>query len=260
MMEDINDDVQLRAVIYARVSTDKQTETSIEQQIRMCTNECKRKGYTVTAIYKDVGSGKDATKRPEFQKMLSDMSEWDIVVTYALNRLYRNVLATIQWVDQLRNAGKNFLTLDLGGIDTNTVAGDMVLKFSAVMAETQRLENSKRTSDGMKGRKNAGLHTGRPPYGYSSKKKRTLRKEDGGILEIVPEEADVVKLIFQCRDAGMNNKEIAERLTENGVPTRKGNEWNYSTVRDILKNQSLYQGLYVTEDGEEKEYSWEALL
>ena len=260
MIEGIDGDVQLRAVIYARVSTHKQTETSIDQQIRMCTNECKRKGYIVTAIYKDVGSGKDASQRPEFQKMLSDMSEWDIVVTYSLSRFYRNTLATIQLVDQLKNAGKHFLTLDLGGIDTNTGAGEMVLKFTAVIAENYRIENSRRTSDGMKGRKNSGLHIGRPPYGYSSKKKRTLKKEDGGILEIVPEEGDVVKLIFQCRDAGLNNKEVAERLTENGVPTRNGNPWNYSTVRDILKNQSLYQGVYVTEDGEEREYSWEAIL
>ena len=256
----MSEDTGMRAVIYARVSTDKQTETSVEQQIRLCTNECEKNGYTVVAIYKDVGSGKDDSKRPEFQRMLSDMSEWDILVTYALNRLYRNVIATIQLVDQLKNNGKNFLCLDQGGIDTNSIAGSMILKFSAVIAENYRLENSKRTSDGMKGRKNAGLHTGRPPYGYSSKKTRTLRKEDSGILEVVPEEADVVKLIFQSRDAGLSHKDIAERLTENNVPTRKGNAWNYTTVRDILKNQSLYQGVYVTDDGEEKEYEWESIL
>ncbi len=114
---------------------------------------------------------------------------------------------------------------------------------------------------GMEGVKNQGRKLGPAPYGYDSKFKRTGSNDDKGYLELNKAEADIVKIIFDCHSKSMSLSEICEHLVAANVKTKSGNAiWKTSTISGILKKEYFYRGLYQTEDGEEKEYSWPSIL
>ena len=94
----------MKAVIYARVSTDKQSEGSIEQQIRKCQQYCQYRDYEVVKVYQDVGTGK-TLDRPAFQDMMENMDNWDICIAHKLDRMHRNAANAAKWATQLDAAG-----------------------------------------------------------------------------------------------------------------------------------------------------------
>ena len=251
-------ETNMRAVIYARVSTEQQSEGSIEEQIRRCKQYCELKGYTVVAEYTDVGSGMK-TDRPQFEIMMSNMNEWDICVAYKLDRFHRSSGNASAWAADLNNQGKNFAAIDID-IDTSSATGLFIFRLMTSLAQLEVEQTRERTKMGLKAVKRQGRWLGRPPYGYDSKKKITGNNGDTGILSVNLEEADVVKLIYGYREAGYTHKEIAQNLTEQGFETRKGTPWAWTTVRDILKNRSLYEGVWVDDDGEEQTYEWGKIL
>lgn len=82
----------LKAVIYARYSSERQAEQSIEGQVRVCTEYAEREGITIVTSYIDRAVSGKADNRPAFQKMISDSShhEFDYVLVYKLDRFARN--------------------------------------------------------------------------------------------------------------------------------------------------------------------------
>ncbi len=248
----------MRAVIYARVSTDHQSEGSIEEQTRRCRQYCELKGYEVVAEYRDVGSGMKEDRK-QYETMMETMEDWDICVAYKLDRFHRSSANANRWAQYLHNNGKNFAAIDID-IDTSSAMGLFIFRLMTSLAQLEVDMTRERTRMGLKAVKRQGRWMGRPPYGYLSKKKRTESNADTGILEKHTEESKVVSMIFKAKDNGYNYKEIAEFLDAQGFPTRKGTPWNWTTIRDILKNQRFYEGLWVDDDGEEHAYEWEAIL
>ena len=80
------------AVLYARFSSDKQTEQTIENQIRICSDFAKNNQLNVVRIYADRGKSGRSDNRPEFQHMLADMEkrEFQVIIVYMLDRFMRN--------------------------------------------------------------------------------------------------------------------------------------------------------------------------
>jgi site-specific DNA recombinase len=249
-----------KAVIYARVSTDMQSDSSIEQQVRDLKGYVARKGYRLVAIYHETGSGTETETRRQFQDMMNDIKSWDIVLAVKLDRFHRNRRNLDTWVDTVIDNGKNFVALD-ADIDTSTIMGRAMLDFMGIINELEVKMTRVRTISGMKGKKNKGKYVGRPPYGYDSKFSRTESKEDKGLLEVNTAESIVVQNIFASFRKGSSPKMIADDLNDAGVPTkRSGSIWISNTIRSILANEILYLGIYYDEDGIEKEYSWEGIL
>ena len=95
---------------------------------------------------------------------------------------------------------------------------------------------STKIRESMRQRALEGRSLGRPPYGY--------RSDREGALEVVPEEAEVVKLVFRLyAEDGLGLRRIAQRLNADGIPTRRGGVWSLVAIRDILKNPA-YTGAY----------------
>jgi len=246
----------MRAVIYARVSLDKQSDSSIEGQIKRCTEHCKYHGYNIVDIYQEKGSG-TKTERPEYTRMMAEMDKWDICVAYKLDRFHRGAINTLLWGKELKEYGKDFTVLDIPGMDTSTPMGTLILTMMASIAEMEAAQTRERTVFGMQTIKNKGGKVGKPPYGYDSKFARTGNKDDKGVLEVNKEEADIVRVIFACRDKGLSNREICAELNNKGISTKTGlNKWSTSTVRDLLKKEALYRGKYLDSDGKEREFEW----
>ena len=251
---------EIRAVIYGRVSTDLQSETSIDQQVRECRSYCAMQGWEVVKVYRDDGFSGTNVERPAYQQMMDEMDTWDVVVGAKMDRLHRNVRNAGEWADTLRKAGRDFAFLDIQ-IDTTTPVGMLIFRIMTAFAAMEADLIKARTKAGLKGKKNAGKHTGRPPYGYASKFARTEEKEDKGVLEPEPTEVPVLRNIFSLNESGLTYAEIAESLNERGIPTRQeGKIWTGSTIRGILAKDDFYHGIYLTEDGERLSYEWEGLL
>ena len=250
----------IRAVIYARVSTDMQSETSIEQQVRDLKQYVARKGFRLVAIYHETGSGTKTETRPRFNEMMDDMANWDITLAVKLDRFHRNRRNLDTWVDTVIDSGNDFVALD-ADIDTSTLMGRAMLAFMGIINELEVKMTKARTISGMKGKKNSGKYVGRPPYGYDSKFSRTGDKEAKGLLEVNSAEAIVVQSIFDFFRDGLSPNLIAQELNDDNIPTkRSGSLWISGTIRSILTNESLYLGIYYDEDGIEKKYEWEAIL
>lgn len=95
------------AVIYARYSCDKQTEQSIEGQLRVCQEYAQRNGILILNTYIDQAMSGTNDNRPDFQKMLKDSArrEWDYVLCYKLDRFSRNKYETAIHKKTLRDNG-----------------------------------------------------------------------------------------------------------------------------------------------------------
>ena len=112
----------MRAALYARVSTDMQSESSVQEQIRRCTQYAEMKGWKVVGEFTDVGSGMN-TEREGFQSLME--ADWDVVIAYKLDRFHRSSANAQMWAKGLDEVGRNFVALDYD-IDTTSVHGRLI--------------------------------------------------------------------------------------------------------------------------------------
>ena len=248
----------MKAVIYSRVSTDHQSEGSVEQQIRKCREYCAFKDYEVVEVYSDVGSGMK-TERKGYEKMMEDIDTWEITVAYKLDRFHRSAANAATWAADLNARNKNFAAIDID-IDTVTPMGRFIFTLMSSLAQLEVEMTRERTKMGLDAVRHQGRKLGPPPYGYDSKFKITGKDSDKGFLVVNTTEAEIVKIIFQCREKALSLSEICEHLIKSGIKTKKGKlSWSPATISGILKNERLYNGVYEL-DGEEKQFYWGGIL
>jgi DNA invertase Pin-like site-specific DNA recombinase len=249
----------MRAVIYARISTDKQSEGSIEQQIRKCEEYCAYRDYIVVKVYQDVGTGK-TIDRPGFVEMMATMDDWDICIAHKLDRMHRNAANAARWATQLDSAKKDFSYVDMD-VDTATAMGRFVYRLMNDLAQLEVEQTSERTKMGLQAVINQGRKTGPPPYGYDSKFAKTGNAADRGLLLVNKEEAAIVKVIYECHEKGYSGNKIVEHLVSNKIKTKKKKSvWKQSTISSILKKGNFYKGLYLDDQSEWVTGKWVAIL
>lgn len=103
----------MKAVIYARFSSDNQREESIEGQVRECLAFAERKGISVIKTYADRAiSGKRADNRPEFQQMISDSArgEFDAVIVWKIDRFSRDKYDSVMYKSKLNKNGVSVIS------------------------------------------------------------------------------------------------------------------------------------------------------
>lgn len=249
----------MRAVTYARISTEMQSETSLAEQTRRARQYAETRDYELVESFQDTGTGM-STNRTGFEEMMSRIDEWDIVISYKLDRFHRSSTNALQWATDLNATGKNFAAMDID-VDTSTAMGMAIFKIITALNEMEVQVTRERTVMGIKAKQNAGKHVGRPPYGYRSSFDRTGKDEDKGILEIHEQEADVVRVLFSLSDKGHSLSEMAESLTESGLLTQKGKlRWSIPTINNILSRRTFYEGYYLDGDNELREHEWISIL
>ncbi|MBO6551221.1 MAG: recombinase family protein, partial [Rhizobiales bacterium] len=235
-----------RVAIYARYSSDQQSETSIEDQIRLCREYAEREGWTITECYKDMAiSGASLLLRPGVQMLMQDAMKgaFDIILAEALDRLSRDQADIANLYKQLQFQGVQLTTLSEGKVSELHVGlkGTMNALFLKDLAN--------KTRRGLRGRVEKGKSGGGNCFGYDVVRKFT---SDGspikGDRKINKKEADIVRRIFTEYAHGKSPKAIALQLNKEGVPGPTGKGWGPSTIngnRDrgtgILNNE-LYIG------------------
>jgi site-specific DNA recombinase len=218
----------MRAVIYARYSTDLQREASIEDQVRVCRQRIDREGWSLVSTYSDAASSGASRLRPGYQKLLEDAraGAFDMVVAEALDRLSRDQEDVAGLYKHLSFAGVKLVTLSEGEINELHVGlkGTMNALFLKDLAQKIRR--------GLEGRVRNGKSGGSIPYGYRVARRLDERGElVRGDRVIHESEAETVRHIYQAFADGKSPRAVARELNLDGVPGPGGRTWADTSIR-----------------------------
>lgn len=230
-----------KACVYTRVSTDAQGEdgkVSLPEQERMGKACIESKGWQYIRTYEDNGYSGRTMDRPALRQMLADIKKGEInaIVIFKLDRLSRKQRDTIAIIeDYFLNEGVDLVSLH-ETLDTSSPWGRAMI---GVLSSFNQLESENIAVRTAMGRyataREGGYAGGKPPLGY---------KAVDGRLVVVPEEAEIVRLVFALRAEGMTLQGITSELNKRGYKSKKGNEFKHSAIQTILNNESTYRGNY----------------
>jgi site-specific DNA recombinase len=230
-----------KVAIYVRVSTEEQAEHgySIDAQRETLKSYCNIYGYEVFKEYIDRGvSGKSMKNRFELQQMLKDAEQglFDEVLVWKINRLARKNMDLLHIVDFLDKHNVAFSSFS-EKFDTSSAMGKFALQMMGAVGELERNTIVDNVKMGMKQRASQGRHNGKVPLGYRIvKMPSSSSKNRDSKIEIVEEEAIIVRKIFEWYASGRGYKSLANELNHEGYTTKAGNPFSICAVKDILTN------------------------
>lgn len=231
-------DIELNVAYYARVSTEKvEQQASIkhqEEHFEELIHSNNR--WKFAGSYIDDGiSGMHADKREEFQRMLKDakLGKIDMIITKEISRFARNTLDSIQYTRELLSYGV-CVWFQNDGINTIDDDSEFRLTIMAGVAQDEIRKLSSRVKFGHAQSIKNGVVLGHRMYGYSNNK---------GKLELIPEEADMIRIIFQDYASGISTPRIEKKLWDMGYRSFKGGKINRDVIKNIIRNPK-YKGYY----------------
>ena len=241
----------LRAILYARYSTDKQRETSIEDQLRDARDRAAREGWQVVAQHGDEGvSGSTPVAlRKGGKALLADAlaGRFDVLIVEGLDRLSREIGEAETITKRLEHRGVRIIgTAD--GYDSNA-QGRKVMRIARGLVNELYLDDLReKTHRGLAGQFDRGYHVGGVTFGY-----RSEPTADGKGRHLVIDEAQaaIVREVFKLFADGHSGRKIAWQLNARGVPSPRGGTWAVSALVGDSKrgagllNADIYNGVSV---------------
>ncbi len=222
------------AVIYARYSSDNQTEQSIEGQLRVCQEYAEKNGILILNTYIDRAMTGTNDNRPAFQQMIKDSKDrkWNFVLVYKLDRFSRDKYATTIYKKRLKDNSVKLLS----AMENIPDSPEGVLMESVLEGLNQyySMELAQKVKRGLNESRIKGHFTGGTLiYGYYL---------DNLKIVINEEQAEVVRYIYEQYAIGVSVKDIIANLTARGI-LNKGKPFARNTIYNILKNEK-YVGIY----------------
>lgn len=221
----------MKAIGYIRVSTQEQAAEGIS----LGAQEAKIRAYAelygldLVDVIADAGVSAKSLDRPGLAEALAriEAGETDGLVILKLDRLTRSVADWEALIERYfgERAGKALLSVS-DQIDTRTAGGRLVLRVLITVAQWEREAIAERTATALAHKQAQGEHVGSVPFGY---------RLEAGRLVAEAAEAAVIDRIVALRDAGLTLKAIADALTAEGVPTKRGGAWAPAQVSNILR-------------------------
>lgn len=227
---------QLRVAAYCRVSTElEEQQNSYQVQIAYYTDLInKKKEWTLAGIFADEGiSGTQTKKRTEFNRMIRMCrnKKIDLVITKSISRFARNTVDCLEYVRQLKDLGIGVI-FEKENINTLTMTSEFMIALYGSFAQAESESISKNVSWG----KEKAYREDKVQFQY--KHLLGYKKGADGKPEIIPEEAETVKLIYTMFLDGHSMKNIALILHVKGIHTKTGStEWRTNTITRILQNE-----------------------
>lgn len=222
-----------RAALYIRVSTLEQAQEgySVGEQKERLISYCKAQDWIIADIYVDGGYTGSNINRPGIQKLIKETEKFDVVLVYKLDRLSRSQRDTLYLIEEIfRPNAVDFVSMQ-ESFDTSSPFGKAMIGLLAVFAQLEREQIKERTWMGRVARAKTGLYHGggNIPIGYDY--------SDGKLI-INPYEAEQVKKIFEWYLAGASLQGIADRLRQEGYTNRYSSYSSWSSIRNILENET----------------------
>ena len=236
----------LRVAAYARVSCDKDAmKHSLAAQISYYNKYIQsHSDWVFAGIYADEAYSGTKDDRPRFVQLIKDCKDGKIdrIVTKSISRFARNTVTLLTVVRELRRMGIG-IYFEEQNIDTLTEAGELLITLLASQAQ----EESRATSENCKWRIKKMFEEG-----YTTSFNLVGYHAVDGLVEVVPEEVELVRRIFRLYLEGYGKQAIANILFEEGVPSCLGGEWSATTVHSILQNEKyigdlLLQKTFITD-------------
>ncbi len=220
----------MKAVIYARYSSDSQREESIEGQIRECTAFAEKNGITILRHYIDRAYSAKTDNRPEFQNMIKDSNKklFDMVIVWKLDRFARNRYDSARYKAQLKKNGVKVVSATevisegAEGIILESVLEGYAEYYSADLSE-KVIRGM--TDNALKCKYNGGTL----PIGY-------VIDEDQH-FQLDPLTSPYILEAFKQYDEGATMTEIRDWLNAKGVKNTRGQALTYNSVQHLLNNR-----------------------
>ena len=228
------------ALINARYSTDNQNPDSIEVQVQKCAEWCHQRNIPILGIYADEATSGMKDTRPRYEEMMAQlrMGIGDMVVIYDQSRMFRKMTAWFAFRDELTAMDVKVIsvTQPMIGKDLRDPTNFLTEGSMALFNQIWALQSRQKTMEKMRFMARNGQHTGgKPALGYVVK---------DGRLEICPEEAQIVRRIFQEYADGKSYQQIIAGLNRDGLKTKRGNAFGSNSLHDLLHNEK-YIGVLV---------------
>lgn len=239
----------MRACLYARYSTDNQSQNSIEDQLRAGRERAAREGWPIAMMHADEGiSGSTPVAlRAGGKALLADAlaDRFDVLIVEGLDRITRDLAEQERTVKRMEHRGIRIIgTAD--GYDTQQ-AGRKVMRIARGLVNELYIDDlRKKTHRGLQGQFERGMAAGGRTYGYTS-----VPVEGGHRIVIDEEQAKHVRWIYEQVAAGATLRSIVYTLNAQGVPSPRGNGWAASALvgnakmGDGLLNNEMYIGRLV---------------
>ena len=227
---------QLRVAAYCRVSTDDEEQlTSYEAQKNYYTDKIMtNKEWTMAGIYADEGiTGTSARKRPEFLRMIRQCKQGkiDIVLTKSISRFARNTVDCLNYVRALKELGIAVI-FEKENMNTLEIDSEILITMLGAFAQSE----SESISANVRWGKRQAMKEGKAIINY--KHLYGYRKGADGRPEIIPEQAGVVRKIYDLFLSGTPIRGILEYLNANSIPNISGElQWAKNAVNSILTNE-----------------------
>lgn len=169
-MVDLNGDLK-NIAIYTRVSTEDQAKEgfSLDDQMNKLRMFCNARSWNITGEYIEEGKSGRNTKRPEYQRLLTDIKQWDGVLVMKMDRIHRNSKNFMKMMEDLHVKDKQFISMT-ESLDTSTAMGRFVMDIIQRIAQLESDQLGERTHSGMYQKAKdvkAGFMGHQTPYGYS---------------------------------------------------------------------------------------------
>lgn len=222
----------LRVAAYARVSSGKDAMLhSLSAQVGYYTELIQSNPeWRFCGVYADEALTGTKDNREQFQIMLAECRKGNInlIITKSISRFARNTVTLLETVRELKELGVGVL-FEEQNIHSLSSDGELMLSILASYAQ----EESYSASENQKWRIRRNFEEGK----IGSIRMLGYKRTPDGSLEIIPEEAETVRLIFNSYLSGMGKQTIANMLNEMQIPTINGCEWTAEDIRRILKNE-----------------------
>ena len=227
---------QLRIAAYCRVSTDDEEQlTSYEAQKNYYTDKIMtNREWTMAGIFADEGiTGTSARKRPEFLRMIRQCKQGkiDIVLTKSISRFARNTVDCLNYVRALKELGIAVI-FEKENMNTLEIDSEILITMLGAFAQSE----SESISANVRWGKRQAMKEGKAIINY--KHLYGYRKGADGRPEIIPEQAGVVRKIYDLFLSGTPIRGILEYLNVNNIPNISGkSQWAKNAVNSILTNE-----------------------
>lgn len=227
--------IKLKVAAYCRVSTEEEEQiNSYESQISYYTDKIKENPeWEFAGIYADEGiTGTKVDKRTEFLRMIKDAEagKIDLILVKSISRFGRNTVDILNYIRKLK-ALNIAVYFEEENINTLKMQGEILISVLAALAQQGSSTISSSVILGNKMKMKRGELVGRYEcYGYRY-------NEETENLEIVEEQAEIVRKVFDLYVSGMGSSRIAQKMNKEGYVTATGKKWRDTTVCDMIKNE-----------------------
>lgn len=222
---------RMKVAAYARVSVETElSQHSLSNQISYYSSYIKsRPDWEFVGVYADEGYTGTKTERPGFQSLIKDCNSGkiDLILAKSISRFARNTVDLLNTVRHLKNLGIN-VRFEKENIDSISPQGELLLTLIASFAQEESRSVSENTKWAIQKKFEQGIDLCTETFGY---------RWNGHEFQIVPEQAEIVREVFQSYLEGRSPDQIASSLAARGIKGTRGHLLQYSSVCAILRQE-----------------------